>query len=177
MSEFIGRTGSKRSYSYPVTPRSAGASGSNFARNYASGPFEDTDVPIAGVQVPWSIIDSGVIVGDDVPITPLVTGQILISAAIALENISSDPVNIQAEVQVNDVTVATPADVKSLIDAAVAEGVSTLMIPVVARITLPVGVLANIQIRVSASDEPGDLVHLVAASSTMNIQEVSVATG
>lgn len=55
MSEFVGRTGSKRVYSYPETPRS-GIALSLFARNFATGPKTSQAIG-AGINVPWLSID------------------------------------------------------------------------------------------------------------------------
>ena len=55
MSEFVGRTGSKRVYSYPETPRS-GIGLVLFARNFATGPKTSQAIG-AGINVPWNAID------------------------------------------------------------------------------------------------------------------------
>jgi len=160
----------------------AGAGGPNvaaFARNFASGPLADTDVPIAGVQIPWNVIESTGVPSTDVPVTAHVTGKLLISGVVALENTSSDPVNVQVEIQINGVSLPVPADLRSLIDGAVAEGVSTMAIPfsIVVAVApgVPVGTAFNVQVLVSADDEPTPLVQLVAASSTIEIQEITNA--
>lgn len=58
MSEFIGRTGSHRSYSYPEAPRGGGNPLTAFARNFASGPKTGTDLGAGGVEIPWNSIDA-----------------------------------------------------------------------------------------------------------------------
>jgi|WetSurMetagenome_2_1015567.scaffolds.fasta_scaffold38239_4 hypothetical protein len=55
MSEFVGRTGSNRVYSYPETPRS-GIALTLFARNFATGPKASQAIG-AGINVPWNAID------------------------------------------------------------------------------------------------------------------------
>lgn len=172
MAHRIGRKHAAETYPEPR----AGGGGVNIAamaRNYASGPASDTDVPIAGVQIPWNVIDSGAALGPNVPITPHVTGRILVSAMISLENVSASPVNVRVRVQIGGVSVTIPTDPSSLLDAAPAEGRSSIVIPLSAQLTVAVGVAINIQIFVSADDEPGTLVRVVADSSTLNIQEVT----
>lgn len=60
MSEFVGRTGSRRVYSYPESRRNTTLP---FARNFAAGPGETTDVAsgagvIDGTQIPWGVVES-----------------------------------------------------------------------------------------------------------------------
>ena len=57
MTEFVGRTGSRRVYSYPETPRGAPAALVLFARNFATGPKPDFVIPALGGRAPWSSVD------------------------------------------------------------------------------------------------------------------------
>lgn len=55
MSEFVGRTGSKRVYSYPENARAAALG--LFARNFATGP--KVEFTISGsARIPWNAIDA-----------------------------------------------------------------------------------------------------------------------
>lgn len=56
MSEFVGRTGSNRVYSYPETSRASAIALALFARNFATGPKNSTAIG-AGINVPWNSID------------------------------------------------------------------------------------------------------------------------
>jgi hypothetical protein len=56
MTEFVGRTGSKRVYSYPENARAAALS--SLARNFASGPKNTTEISGGGIQIPWNAVES-----------------------------------------------------------------------------------------------------------------------
>jgi hypothetical protein len=125
------------------------------------------------------VIESTGVPSVNVPVTAHVTGKFLISGTVALENASTSPVNVQVEIQINGVSLPVPATAKSLLDAAPAEGISTIVIPFLIFVSVapgvPIGTAFNVQILVSADDEPSPLVQLVAASSTIEIQEIVAA--
>lgn len=171
MSEF--RTGNKaKSHPYPATPRGDGALA--FARNYASGPALDTPVSNAGVQIPWSNIAGGSVLGPNVPITPHVTGRVQVQGMVSLENTSSTPANTQLAIQINGVTTLVPANAQAFLPAAPAEGISSVVIPFSVALVLTVGVAVNIQILMD-TDNDVSTVDIVAESSTIEIQEVTFA--
>ena len=169
MTEFVGRTGSHRSYSYPETRRSGG---SNFARNFATGPKSETGIE-DGIQIPWNAIDAGgTTPGPDVPITPLSTGVLLISGVVTAFNSSGAPLTVTVAIQVNGVSIPVPSDMSSLVEAG-----SSVAIPFMGETDpsdTPVGQTSNIQIFVTSDPDVGSL---LTDSSALSIQEVSVATG
>jgi hypothetical protein len=55
MTEFVGRTGAQRVYSYPENPRAAALG--LFARNFATGPKVSTEISGATL-IPWNAIDT-----------------------------------------------------------------------------------------------------------------------
>jgi hypothetical protein len=156
-----------RKYASHVYPERAGGGGaaSAFARNFATGPKGS---PATGVQINWNSIDVGADPDEDVPITALSTGIIVISGAIGVSNISGTPVLVTVQVQVDDVSIGSSFQVT------VPDG-SLESIPFLAETTpldTPVGVLRNVQVLVTGAGAttPVD-------SSAISVQEVSVATG
>lgn len=174
MSEF--RSGNKaKSHPYPATPRGGGALA--FARNFASGPALDTAFSLSSPQqINWNVKDSGSPPGVDVPITVRATGRFLISGMVSVENTSASPVNVQVTIQVNGLSLPVPASARSLLDAAPAENVSTIVIPfttLLATGLLP-GTAFNVQVLVSADDDVTTS-SIVAESCTIEIQEITRA--
>ena len=166
MSEFVGRTGSNRIYSYPE-PRRAGGDALPFARNFASGP-KTPQLATDGVQIQWNSIDVGPD-GPDVPITPLSTGVVLVSGAVTLTN-SGATTSAIIRVRVNGVDFLVP----DLVGITVASG-TIVVVPILTELSpadTPVGVATPIQISVL-----GDSIFVASEGSTLNLQEVSVATG
>jgi hypothetical protein len=168
MSEFVGRTGSNRVYSYPETRRS-GDPLTAFARNFATGTKSSAAISGGGIQVPWNAIDvSPGTPSTDVPITPRSTGIVRISGVISVENSSGSPIAVAiVSVQINN-GIALPF---SSVVAPLADD-EAITIPFLVEVSLPIGVTSNIEIFVS-----GDNAHLLADGSAIEVQEVSVATG
>jgi hypothetical protein len=167
MSEFVGRTGSNRVYSYPE-PRRTGNANLSFARNFASGP-KTPQLATDGVQIRWNSIDVGASPSTDVLITPLSTGVVLVSGAVTLTN-SGATTSAIIRVQVNGVDFTVP----DLSGITVASG-TTVVVPILTELSpteTPVGVQTPIQISVL-----GDSIFVASEGSTLNLQEVSVATG
>lgn len=169
MTEFVGRTGANRVYSYPEAPRGAGPA--NYAKNYASGPSADT--PIAGspgTQVPWATVDVGV-AGVSVQITPRVTGIIRVMGVLTIEGGGEGAIDVQVQVQVNGVTQAIPEFEFNTVG-----NTETEAVPFMVEISgLPIGTTKNIQILLTASNSPGAV--LSEQSSTIEVQEVPASTG
>jgi len=175
VSEFVGRTGSLRVYSYPE-PRFSGNS-LPFARNFALGT-KTARLATDGIQIPWNSIDvppvapitpCGVQGCVDVPITPLSTGIVLVSGTISLVNGGVAPTTVTVTVQVNGVTLPVPSYVTTIVNGARA------VIPILAETTpgeTPVGVTSFIEIFVI-----GDTISVEPDGSSLGLQEVSVATG
>lgn len=171
MSFRIGR--SAASHFYPESPRGSSVP-TEFARNFAAGPTGDTLVIGGdGTQIPWSVIDVGG-PGTDVPITPQSTGIIRITAVVVIGNTSTDPQTVgivQISALIDGVTpVAVPIAEQFSIDI---NGFKSIQL-VAETPALPVGVTATIQIL--ATLIAGTLV-VVDSSSTVEVQEVSAATG
>lgn len=165
MSEYVGRTGGSRFHSYPETGRGGGAL-SAFARNFATGPKTS---PSVGGQLEWNSIDVGTDPSTDIPITARSTGILIISGVIGISNTSGAPVLVTVAVQVDGGTIGPTS-----FQATVPDG-SFLAIPFLVETTpadTPVGELHNIQVLLS-----GDGANTPTESSSISIQEVSVATG
>jgi hypothetical protein len=108
-----------------------------------------------------------------VPITPHVSGRLLVTGVVALENSSATPVNVEVSVQLNGVSVSVPDSLRGTLDAAPVESVSTLVIPFETyMVAQPIGVEQLIQVFVSANNDV-TTVNVVAESSVINIQEVT----
>ena len=166
MGEFrIGRRYAQ--HSYPDAPRVPTLA--PLARNFATGPKVGTAVAAAGTQVPWNSIDFGPD-GVDVQITPQTTGLVRVSAVIAVGNSDVAQRNVQVQVQIGNVTVPLPVSDQVTVAANGLEA-----IPFLIELSLPVGVPSQIQILVTA--EVDGQISLSQESSSMELQEVSIATG
>lgn len=175
MSEFVGRTGSQRLYSYPEAPR-GGSYSALFARNFAYGPLFPTPVDIdtsPGTDVPWSVIESGALAGVIVPITPRSSGVVRISGVIVVKSSSESAESVSLQILGNgDILLGVPfLETQSII----ANGFAAIPFASEAY-PLPVGVVVNIKIRLTASTG-GGVLQLRPDSSTIDLQEVPVATG
>ena len=165
MSEFVGRTGSRRVYSYPEAPR-GGSPLSAFARNFATGPKGS---PPTGGQILWNSIDVGADPDEDVPITPRATGILLIRGVVGVSNTSGAPVLVTVTVQIDD------ADLVPLSFQVTVPDGSFESIPFQVETTptdTPVGETHNIQVFVA-----GDGATTPVDSSSISVEEVAVATG
>lgn len=165
MSEFVGRTGALRVYSYPE-PRRSGGEASAFARNYATG-VKSTSIG-AGIQVNWNSIDVGTDPDEDIPITPLLSGVVLVSGVLTVSNPTGAGVLVAINVQLDDASIPIPT-ASTLIPAN-----STVAIPFLAETEAisPLNEQHLIQIFVSGSG-----CTLSSAGCVCNVQEVPAATG
>lgn len=165
MTEFVGRTGSHRNYSYPETPRRGGST--PYARNFASGPKPDQQIN-SGLEVPWNAVDAPadiVTPTPDVPITPLSSGVVLISGVVTIHNSSGDPVLVTCTVRL-DGSALQPFSATTI------PAGDTASIPFLAETDIPVGETHQIEVSLD-----GDGTVLLADGSVMNVQEVPAATG
>lgn len=183
MGEFrIGR--SRAQHSYPETRRNTTL---QFARNFAAGPGETTDVAsgngiTGGTQIPWAIIESvGVVFPPgvvDVPITPRITGIIQITGVVEVK--SSAPAIVLVQVQLGVDGGALPAGGRSSVPlletVTVDAGGEAIPILVDLPAILAIGVTRTIQIVVSDILGAGTVI-LALESSTLDVQEVPAATG
>lgn len=168
MGEFrIGRK--KAKHFYPE--RRHGSALFLFARNFATGPKVGTAIAAAGTQLPWNAIDvSPGPADEDVPITPISSGKILLDGDIVVGNADGVTRFVTIQIQVNDVTLLIPAANHVSVEAG-----GFLSIPILAELTLPVGVTANIQILATAEVD-GQLT-FSQLSSSLSLEEVNAATG
>lgn len=172
MSEFVGRTGSLRVYSYPEAKHSG--PGGTFARNFATGPKTDFSFDNTGAVVSWNEIDAGPAAGEDVQITCLSTGIVLIQGVLTVGNSSGDPSEVTVQIGINGISILPfPQDERFTVPAGQLKAVPFLVETIAAD--TPVGTPTNINVVLTASS--GTTLFLVADSSSVNVQEVSVATG
>lgn len=169
MTEFIGRTGAKRLYSYPEPPRASALT--LLARNFATGPKNSVAIG-AGVEIPWNAIDvAPSSPSPDVPITPRSSGIVLISGVVTVAN-GGAAQSISITVRVNGVDLFVP---NNLLSTVADHG--QVAIPFLAETTAldtPVGVTANIRIFVSGSN---GTTAVESEASSIEVQEVPAATG
>lgn len=164
MSEYVGRTGALRVYSYPETGRGRGAAA--FARNFATGTKGAFAIDPAGSNITWNSIDVGTDPSEDVPITPLSTGEVLITGIVTLTNPTGAPILASVTPHV-DGSAAGPSFAATTIPAG-----ATVSIPFIAETAILSLSQHLIQIFVD-----GDGLTTVSDGSTINVQEVSVSTG
>ena len=178
MGEFIFNRGrSKTAHSYPDTRAGANSPpGGAFARNYATGP--STSTPISdglGTQVPWVAAVPGTN-PEDVPITPRVTGYVLITGLLTINNTDVSKNEVQVLVEIEGIPLPVPQNERNTIDTNVTgESGGAEAIPFETTPLLPIGVTSNVQIRVISSDAGKN--NLLQFSSTISVQEVSAPTG
>lgn len=176
MTEFVGRTGALRLYSYPDT---RGAGSLAFARNIAAGPAGETPTAIAtggGTQVPWAVIfaptpSSGV----DVPITPRVTGALRITGMLTIVNAAVTASTVHVRVQIDGVTIPFPGSAFDELSTVPASG--TVVLPIFAitgPLLTPVGETHNVEILLIAS---ATNLAMVQESSFLDIQETQAPSG
>lgn len=152
-------------HTYPEPPRGGGVSLS-FARNFATGPSVSTPISMAGVSVPW-VPDVGS-PGVNVPITPAVTGVILMSAVVSLANTTGSAATVMIQVQVDADILEEPQMEQFTIPAN-----GFVVFPFLMQTIGTVGVQSLVQIIVTGPTT----VNVVADSSSLDLQEVSVSTG
>lgn len=163
MSEFVGRTGSLRLYSYPE-PRRSGGAVQALARNFDYSAKNTGGVSDSYVIVTWSD-------GEDyLPITPLVTGIVEVSGIVIFTNESNDtPVNAFVEVFVDGVIVPGMSSVATIGPE------ETVSVPFLFQAEgLDLNVEAEVSLRLIAS---ADQETLEWDAATMAIQEVAASTG
>lgn len=164
MTEFVGRTGSLRVYSYPETRRASGAA-VPFARNFATVKGGAQSILAAGTLIVWDPIDVGISPSSNVRITPLSTGVVAIRGVLTIEN---------EEVAQRIVTVAILVDGAPLPGDQVQEIIPAggiISIPFLTQATMT---LAAHQISVEVFSS---LDALQLEGGTIEVQEVPTPTG
>jgi hypothetical protein len=168
MTEFVGRTGSHRVYSYPETRRSSNPL-TAFARNYATGSKTGIVIGAGGSNVTWNAVDAGVPpTTADIPITPIATGIVLVSGVVTIENTTGAPILATVTVHLDDVAVPVPFAATTIPAGA------TVAIPFLAETEAisPLSETHRIQVFVDAEGAT-----ILVDGAVANVQEVAVATG
>lgn len=172
MSEFVGRTGALRVYSYPEGPRNAalGLLARNLATFAGEGALAIATTP--GTQIPWTFIASGAASGVDVPITPRSTGALRITGKLTVIHGGAGAAeSVTVQVEIGGVPIAVTFNGSDTLSAAG----DLSEIPIFAEL-LPtpslVGVLGQVEVRLIASGADLGLVNAM-----LDIQEVSATTG
>ena len=177
MTEFVGRTGSRRVYSYPETPRGGGATA--FARNSAVGPLGGTlAITQAGVLIPWGPIESVGTVPPgttDVPITPRVTGVVRVICTILVQNLDTTQ-NVEAVLLLGATFVAAfPNTILGPGEGPDEFETITFIFDFNPTTTpLPVGVVSQLSVKLLADVND---ISLQLNEAVIDIQELQAATG
>lgn len=166
MSEFVGRTGSLRVYSYPETRR-AGSAPLPLARNYATSTKGEAIGP-SGLQINWNSIDVGPDPSTDIQITPLSTGELLISGVVTFTNDGGASIGASITVRLGVGDIPVPVSVTTI------PANSTVAVPflVETEIISPLNELHLIKVFVQ-----GDGLAIFSTGTVVNVQEVPVSTG
>jgi len=163
----IGRKHAAHTY-----PSSQGNSTLLFARNFAQGPAAPQELTTTNpTEVGWGSIESGAPPGTGVPITPKVTGLLLIEGVLEMQNtVAESAINVQVQVGVGGVAVVGSPATEVTVD-----GPGFATVPIQVLIDEPVGATVEINLIVTASG--ASAITLNTDDSTLSIQEVPVATG
>lgn len=161
------------SHTYPQSPGAGGGGAvSAFARNYAQGPAAGTLVEDASGGIVFSIVEGGGGATPNVPITPRVTGLILVEGTIECSNTKEDADQLTVQIVVDGTPVAHPIT-GNYVNGGVGQVTSVSFALVVGPLTI--GTTHHVRV-VPIENSPGDL-QLDALDSTLTLQEVAAATG
>ncbi len=174
MTEFVGRTGALRLYSYPETPR--GGAAAALARNAAFGPTNTTPILTSPTSVPWQSLDVGT-AGVTVPITPRVTGVVRIIGVVGVKSSSVIQESLTVHVAVDGELLFIPFDPAPTIEPG-----GYILIPILTEVNaftngaaLPLNVTATVQVVLTANNP--DVLSIDPGSSSLDINELLPATG
>jgi len=180
MTEFVGRTGSHRVYSYPEARRNTTVP---FARNFAAGPSSsggsDQPILVQDVGTPsnnavlWSLLEVGTSPNINVPITPKSSGIVRISGVLTVLNSDASPHTVWVVIVVDGVAVPDPFN--EVFTVAGGEGTYAVIPFLTETSPLAIGVTSTVEILVIA--DTNDVLTLTRASATLDLQEVVPATG
>lgn len=153
----------------------AGAQGAPFARNSAAGPPTNQLLTGTGsTQVDWASIESTGAPGTSVPITPRVTGVILIQAVIVVSNGAGTVESVTVGIGPSGGAPVQPLSVVELGPTGTAA--SEVAIPVQVVFTeSAAGTTQHIAVFVTAS--AANDITIVAGNSFVSIQELVAPTG
>lgn len=186
MGEFIFNRGrSRTAHGYPDTRAGANSPPATlaFARNFAQGPGTEVAQAITttGTQIEWGDVDVPNVDPEDIPITPKSTGIIRVSGVVVVQNDhDATPHNVTVQVQIDDVTILTPAAMVTIDQAAAADESNGLeAIPFLVEIEgIVVGATINIEVLVTSANASSDgHLSIVVNDSTCEVLEVPVSTG
>jgi hypothetical protein len=161
-----------RKFAQHVYPESRASQSLPFARNSAFGPAPGA--PLVGDtpgEITWSTVESGGGASVSVPITPRVTGIVLVTGVIQVANTTDDGEELTVQLGVGGVLHANPLEGNQV---AAAIGFVTT-VPIQAILGLPIGTPSLINVFVTAN-VTGEL-QLQAHNSWLTLQEVGPATG
>lgn len=165
-----------RKFARHFYPRTQGGSQASFARNYASGATASPLVTTSGIELPWTSIASGAPAGVDVPITPVSSGILAIDGVISFANESNAETTVQLVVRVDGVGMVVPNQLQVTVlpndgtdDGAFAARISL--------VTPAVSLNTEHDVSVFLLAGADNAVRAVAASCTIQIQEIPPATG
>ena len=156
---------------FPTVP----VAGPGVVRLVASNPAFAAGVTTFDISAPVDVtttvgaIRNGTSNSVDVPITPRTTGVVKIQGVVLIGNETGAPVDVTVVIQVNGVNLPVPTQAAA-VQLAATTGLATL--PFLAETLLPVGVTSLIQVAVA-----GDGATLIAEDCSIEVQEVSFATG
>lgn len=163
----IGRRNAQ--HAYPQAPRGAPSA---YARNSAHGPattpYDVTDAP---TRIPWGTLEVGA-PGQNVTITPRVTGLILVTGVVECLNGSEDAEQLTVNIGVGGILQATPMEA-NFVDGGSTERTSVPIQAILGPFTP--GTPVEISLFVTANSS-GDLT-LEVNNSWLTLQEVATATG
>jgi hypothetical protein len=172
MGEFrIGRRFAQHSY-----PESRQNTTVPFARNFAQGPADLTPITMAGIQVPWDVIESGAPPGADVPIVPQATGRVRLIASLTIGNTGEGSETAVVRAQTNGMLIDFPQSGMTIPGGGVGTIPYVLDIgpgSVSHPIPLAVGSPTDIELFVTATSD--GVLSLAPNSSTLDIQELPVS--
>lgn len=159
----IGR--SRAQHTFPTSP---GAQTQPFARNFAQGPAAPQEITASPVLVGWASIESGAPAGTSVPITPKVTGLLLVTGVIELSNGDETQVTVTAQVTVGGTPIGPISQVS-------VPGVGFATIPIQTLVAETIGTTYDIGVSLTATVLSE--ITLNTDDSTLSVREVPLATG
>jgi hypothetical protein len=164
-----------RRYAQHTYPQSGGAQQAlpAFARNFAQGPAADFPLTTdTATPIVFSFIESEGGSSNSIPITPRVTGVVLVVGTAECINTSDgDLEQLTLLLGLSNVTPLSNPVASNFVE----DGGGLASVTIQARLLLAVGVTAHITL-FALADAPSDLT-LRALNSTLSIQEVGLATG
>lgn len=159
-----------RKFAQATYPEAARATLSPYARNSAHGPAAPYAVTDSPTRIPWGVLEVGA-PGENVPITPNVTGLIRITGVVECVNGSEDAEQLTVQIGVGGVLQAVPLEASFVSGG---DGQQT-SVPIQAIFGFTVGTTVDISLFVTAASS-GDLT-LEVNDSWLLVEEVGAATG